>query len=142
MKNYMEAVKKEGVGRTAQLCHDALVEMLKELFEGKKYSGQEGRKPLQFFQQDLPIPENDDEDVDTDIANSPYIVVRMTGGSIKDDDSPQTVEFSLIICTYDNGKNREGFRDVANIKEDIFQRSLLWGCFFYSETHRLGLAAG
>ena len=36
MKNYMEAVKKEGVGRTAQLCHDALVEMLKELFEGKK----------------------------------------------------------------------------------------------------------
>ena len=108
MKNYMEAVKKEGVGRTAQLCHDALVEMLKELFEGKKYSGQEGRKPLQFFQQDLPIPENDDEDVDTDIANSPYIVVRMTGGSIKDDDSPQTVEFSLIICTYDNGKNQIG----------------------------------
>lgn len=123
MKNYIEAVKREGVGRTAQLCHDALVEMLEELFEGKKYIGQEGRKPLRFFQQDLPIPEDDDEDVDTDMAYAPYIVVRMGEGVIKNDDDPQVIEFSLVICTYDTGKKRDGYRDVTNIKEDIVQRA-------------------
>lgn len=122
MKNYANEVMSAGIGRTAQLCHDALIEMLEELFEGKKYSGQEGRKKLNIFQQDLPVPVDNDEDADTDMAYAPYIVARMTGGEIPDDDSPQMVEFSLVICTYDTGNLREGFRDVANIKEDIIQR--------------------
>ena len=62
-------------------------------------------------------------DADTDVAHAPYIVVRMTGGEIADDKSPQTVEFSLIICAYDTGIERAGFQDVANIKEDIVQRA-------------------
>mgnify|MGYP001521688596 CR=1 FL=1 len=100
-----------------------LIEMLRELFAGKKYNGQEGRKPLAIFKQDLPIPEENDVDADTDVAHAPYIVVRMTGGEIADDKSPQTVEFSLIICAYDTGIERAGFQDVANIKEDIVQRA-------------------
>lgn len=122
MNKYGNAVQAAGIGRTPQLCQDALVEMLEELFEGKKYNGQQGRKPLRIFEQDLPVPEESDEDVDTDMALAPYIVVRMTGGEIPNEDSPQTVEFSLVICAYDTGRNREGYRDVANIKEDIIQR--------------------
>ena len=53
---------------------------------------------------------------------NPYIVARMTGGAIKDESGPQTVEFSLIVCAYDEGGAREGYQDVANIKEDIVQR--------------------
>ena len=122
MKNYAELVKKASIGHTPQLCQDALVEMIEELFEGKKFNGQEGRKELKVFKQDLPVPEEIDDDADTDMANAPYIVVRMTGGDIKDEDSPQAVEFSLVICCYDTGRNREGYQDVANIKEDIVQR--------------------
>ena len=33
------------------------------------------------------------------------------------DDSPQIVEFSLVICCYDKGTDNEGCQDVANIKE-------------------------
>lgn len=122
MKNYASMVEEAGVGRTAQLCQDALIEMLTELFDGKKFCGQESRKTLKIFKQDLPIPESNDEDVDTDAAEAPYIVVRMTGGDIETDDSPQTVQFSLIVCAYDTGVKREGWQDVANIKEDIIQR--------------------
>lgn len=86
---------KLGVGRTPQLCQDALIEMLKELFAGKLFCGQEGRKALKIYKQDLPIPQSDDADVDTDKAEAPYIVVRMTGGQIEDDDSPQTVDFTV-----------------------------------------------
>ena len=122
MKDYKNAVKAAGIGRTPQLCQDALIEMLEELFAGKKYNGQEGRKELRIFKQDLPVPEDNDSDADTDEANAPYIVARMTGGQIEDDDGPQKVEFSLIICAYDTSGKREGYQDVANIKEDIIQR--------------------
>lgn len=118
----MNEILKAGIGRTPQLCQDALIEMLEELFAGKKYNGQEGRKALRIFKQDLPVPEDNDSDADTDEANAPYIVARMTGGQIEDDDGPQKVEFSLIICAYDTSGKREGYQDVANIKEDIIQR--------------------
>lgn len=110
MKNYMDAVRAAGIGRTPQLCQDALIETLEELFVGKKYNGQQSRKELKIFKQDLPVPEDYDADVDTDAAAAPYIVVRMTGGEIKNDDGPQAVEFSLIVCAYDEGKEREGYQ--------------------------------
>lgn len=122
MRDYATMVEQAGIGRTARLCHDALIELLEELFAGKKYAGQEGRKALQVFKQDLPIPEDNDRDADTDEACAPYILVRMNSGQIKDDDAAQTVEFGLIICAFDTGRLREGFEDVENIKEDIVQR--------------------
>lgn len=119
----MKNTPKIGIGQTPQLCQDALIDMLRELFEGKFYNGQQGRKPLTFYKQDLPIPTELDTDADTDIACAPYIVVQMTGGEIADDKSPQTVEFGLIICAYDTGLDRAGWQDVANIKETIVQRA-------------------
>ena len=56
MKNYMDAVSAAGIGRTPQLCQDALIETLEELFAGKKYNGQQSRKELKIFKQDLPVP--------------------------------------------------------------------------------------
>jgi hypothetical protein len=122
VQDYKNSVEAAGIGRTAQLCQDAMIEMLSELFKGKKYNGQTGRKPLKVYKQDLPIPETGDDDVDTDAAAAPYIVVRMIGGEIPDDDSPQGVQFSITMCAYDSGVQREGYQDVANMKEDIVQR--------------------
>lgn len=122
MKDYAEIIKREGMGMTPQLCQDALVETIEELFQGKKYHGQCGEKELKVFKQDLPIPEDNDADVDTMNASAPYIIVEMNGGSIADDDSPQLVEFSIVICAYDDGIDRAGWQDVSNIKEDIIQR--------------------
>ena len=122
MTDYKSTIEVAGIGRTAQLCQDAIIEMLKEMFAGKKYNGQNGRKTLNIYKQDLPIPEQNDDDVDTDAAAAPYIIVRMIGGEIPDDNSPQSVDFSLTVCAYDTGIGREGFQDVANIKEDIIQR--------------------
>ena len=67
MKQYQAA----DIGRTPGLCQDALVEMLEELFRESVYHGQQGRKPLKVYKQDLPIPEDNDEDVDTDQACAP-----------------------------------------------------------------------
>ena len=122
MQNYTDEVRMAGIGRTPHLCQDALVEMLRELFRGHKYNGQNGRKQVKIFKQDLPVPEDNDDDADTDAAAAPYIVVRLVGGQIANDDSTQQVQFSITICAYDSGNKREGFQDVANMKEDVVQK--------------------
>lgn len=142
----MKETMKVGIGQTPQLCQDALIEMLRELFAGKKYNGQEGRKPLAIFKQDLPIPEENDVDADTDVAHAPYIVVRMTGGEIADDKSPQTVEFSLIICAYDTGIERAGFpgccQHQGRHRAESVHRAVLRRSLHHPKAYRLGLAAG
>ena len=97
MQDYSTMVARAGIGRTPQLCQDALIETLQELFKGKKYNGQEKRKELTIYKQDLPIPEDTDYDVDTDRASAPYIVVQMTNGAIREDDEAKKVEFSMVI---------------------------------------------
>lgn len=122
-RDYARESRHVGVGGTPQLCQDALIESLEELFAGKKYMGQEGRKELKIIKQNLPIPKRQrDKKADTDEAAAPYVLVEMNEGAILDDDSPQIVEFSLVICAYDKGTDNEGCQDVANIKEDIIQR--------------------
>lgn len=54
MKNYTKAAARAGVGGTPQLCQDVMVEMLEEMFQGKKFIGQKGRKELKVFKQNLP----------------------------------------------------------------------------------------
>lgn len=56
MRNHTTTAVRADIGRTPQLCQDALIEMLKELFAGKLFCGQEGRKALKIYKQDLPIP--------------------------------------------------------------------------------------
>lgn len=121
MADYRTMVEMAGIGRTPQLCQDALIDELKKLFKGKKYVGQEGREELTFYKQDLPVPEENDVDADYAAAPCPYILTQMTEGEIRKEDEPQIVSFALVICCYDDGKMREGYQDVANIKEDIVQ---------------------
>ena len=122
-RDYAKEVRRVGVGGTPQLCQDALIEMLRELFDGEEFTSQEGKKELRIIKQNLTIPKRQrDRTADTDEAAAPYILVEMNEGAIVDDDSPQLVEFSLVICAYDRGTDNEGCQDVANIKEDIIQR--------------------
>ncbi len=133
MKNYTEEALKAGVGGTPQICQSALIELLQELFKGCKYSSPEGKRTLKIIRQGLSIPTGSDEEVDTDDASTPYIIVRMEGGEISDDSSPQLVEFSLEICAYDDSVKSDGYLDVMNIKEKIIQRvcsaPYFGGCF-------------
>jgi len=122
-RDYAKEVRSAGVGMTPRICQAALIEMLEDMFAGKKFIGQEGRKELKIFEQNLPIPKRQrDRKADTDAAAAPYIVVEMNEGAIPDDDSPQLVDFTLVLCAYDKGTDREGHQDVSNIKEDIIQR--------------------
>lgn len=133
MRNYLTSVEQAGIGRTPELCQEALMEMLQELFKDRKFEGQTGRKPLRIYKQTLPSATENDEDVDTNNAPSPYIIVRMTAGAVANDNDPQTIDMQLEICTYDDSGKHKGYEEVVNIKETIIQavctRPYFGGCF-------------
>ena len=67
-------------GYTSEMCQQAMIDELKELFRDMKFNGQESPKSLQIFKQFLPIQTNDDDDVDTNDSMYPCIIVIETSG--------------------------------------------------------------
>lgn len=102
-------------GFTTAMMQDALCDELRNLFAGRKFNGQGGLKALKVFRQNLPIDTGLDEDADTDAAASPYIVVLLEGGKIYNPQDAKVVSATLTVCCYDEGNERDGFRDVQNI---------------------------
>ncbi len=133
MKDYTEEALKTGTGGTPALCQDALIELLREILGDKKYEAPEESRKLKFFKQELDRPVGDDADTDTNGDSAPYVLVRMEGGEIPDDNSTQLVEFSIEICAYDDSGKNDGYRDVMNITEKITQKvcsaPYFGGCF-------------
>ena len=41
-------------GYTSEMCQQAMIDELKELFRDMKFTGQEGEKPLKIFKQFIP----------------------------------------------------------------------------------------
>lgn len=108
-------------GGTPMLCQEALAEELRELFAGMRYNAPAGPKAITVYLQELPMPEEIDADADTETAPTPFIIVRSESGKVADDDSPQALEMSLILCGYDDSRERSGWRDVVNMRERIIQ---------------------
>ena len=108
-------------GYTSEMCQQAMIEELEELFRDMKFNGQEGEKPLQIFKQFIPTPTDDDDDVDTNASRFPCIIVLKTSGEVANERDPLLVLLQLIICCYDRGTDRQGYEETVNIIEAIMQ---------------------
>lgn len=108
-------------GYTSEMCQQAMIDELTDLFRDMKFTGQESDKPLKIYKQFLPIQTNDDDDVDTNESLYPCIIVTETSGEVGSETDPQLVLIQLIICAYDRGKDRQGYVETVNIKEAIMQ---------------------
>ena len=53
-------------GYTSEMCQQAMIDELEELFRDMKFNGQEGEKSLQIFKQFVPTPTDDDDDGTSD----------------------------------------------------------------------------
>lgn len=109
---------------TSEMLQRAVIDELKELFDGKKYTSPEGERALRFYKQFLPISTSDDDEVETDESPFPCIIVKLSSGEITKVNQPQKVLVQVIVASYDTGLDRQGYVDVVNIKEDIVQHFL------------------
>lgn len=112
----------EQLAMTPYMMQIALNQTLKEYFKGKKYCGPGGEKELNFYEQNLPIDTGSDYEVDLTAACSPYIITELGETTSPVGDKPMTVEVTMYICAYDEGLQRQGYRDVLNIEYAIMRR--------------------
>ena len=103
---------------------DAIAADLADLFEGQTLQSSAGdKRPIRVYPQDLPIIEGMDETEDrTEEIPEPYIIVRTSEGNIPDANSAQEIDLILVVCVYDNDPNRQGYRDVLHIIQEIYGR--------------------
>lgn len=109
-------------GYTSEMCQQAMVEEMENLFKGRTFSGQQGMKPLKIYKQFIPIQTDDDDNIDTNESPYPCLIVKETSGTIKKlTAKTQQVLIQLIFCAYDQNVDRQGYVDAVNIKEAIIQ---------------------
>nr|DAW28090.1 MAG TPA: tail completion protein [Caudoviricetes sp.] len=108
-------------GYTSEMCQQAMIDELTELFRDMKFTGQEGEKALNIYKQFAPILTDSDDDVDTNASMFPCIIVTQTSGEVNNAQDPQLVLMQILICAYDKGKDRQGYVETVNIKEMIMQ---------------------
>lgn len=109
-------------GMTAEFAADALAADLEDLFAGQLYRSSAGEKrAIRVHVNDLPVPTGNDEDRSQD-AQEPYIIARITEGTIPEEDAAQEVQIILVICLYDDWPDRQGYRDLLHIIQEITAR--------------------
>ena len=127
---------------TQEFLQDAVVVDLEQLFKGETMKNSAGvEREIRVFPQGLPIragtdiePEPDpvEEDLEaeqledkTSAETEPedvpeaYVIVRIPGGELPDQDTRQQVEIILVVCVYDPDPGRQGFRDALHIVNNI-----------------------
>ena len=127
---------------TQEFLQDAVVADLEQLFKGETLKNSAGvEREIRVFPQDLPIragadiepePEPVEEDLEaeqlegkttaeteTEDVPEPYVIVRIPGGELPDQDTRQQVEVILVVCVYDPDPNRQGFRDALHIVNTV-----------------------
>ena len=128
---------------TQEFLQDAMVADLEQLFKGETLKNSAGvEREIRVFPQDLPIragadiePEPDPveedleaeqledqapaEETEPEDVPEPYVIVRIPGGELPDQDTRQQVEVILVVCVYDPDPNRQGFRDALHIVNAI-----------------------
>lgn len=129
---------------TQEFLQDALVADLEQLFKGETLKNSAGvERQIRVYPQDVPIragadteedlepvedadleaeqPEDREpqEETEPEDVPEPYVIVRVPGGELPDQDASQQVEVILVVCVCDPDPGRQGFRDALHIVNTI-----------------------
>ncbi len=104
---------------TPLILQDNLAEEISRILDGCLYKTPAGERiPIHVFKQALPVNEADD-----DADPVPYIIVRLQNGEDKGTgDSTNTVSLVVVIGVWDDSSDSQGYRDVMNIIQKIYER--------------------
>ncbi len=122
----------------ASFLQSELAEELKNILADLRLKSPQGEKSsINIFEQFLPVPQPQEQkktevssellenglvEEQTDPDPFPYIIVRISDGEIKDENSAQTVSVILLIGTYEPDFDKQGYKDIMNIITKIYER--------------------
>lgn len=101
---------------------DLVYNEFSELFKDYTLRAADGNTTtaIKVYKQDLPIPESDDDSEET----PPFLIVRISDGEQSDWAESHTVNVAVIICVWDDARERQGARDVLSIITRIHQKMM------------------
>ena len=92
----------------------ALAAGLAECFDGTTLPMPEcGLVPINIYEQDLPVSTA----YDGQPEYAPFCLARLLGGTITDANAPENTNVVLILCTYDESADRQGYGDVLHLMQ-------------------------
>lgn len=107
---------------TPENLQDAVVADLKRLFEHHHLKNSLGtERVVAVYPNDTPVRQGDDDGADREAPPEPYIVVKLMGGNIQDENAPHVMEIVLVACVYDRDPNRQGSRDALHLVNEIYR---------------------
>ena len=120
----------------ATFLQQELADELKKIFEGFRLKNPQGEESeLNIFEQLLPMPEPAAQEeappelLENGLAEEqtapdpyPYIIVRIADGEIKDENSAQEANITLLFGTYESDYDKQGHKDILNIIAKIYER--------------------
>lgn len=117
---------------TQEYLLDAVIEDLERLFKGYKLRNSTGAElGIKICRQNLPVREGSDDAPEPEQPPEPYILVSLTGGEMLGNGAALTAEAVLLICVYDEAPDRQGYRDMLHIVNEIAlhygQRNIVGG---------------
>lgn len=103
---------------TATVLQEELCKELHNIFRNEKFKNTLGeRVPLNVFEQQLPIRE--DEDAPDPI---PYIIVRVETGTIKTGVDPQEVLVTMLFGYFDDDTQNNGHKGILGMIQRVIER--------------------
>lgn len=106
---------------TPEFLQDAIVDDLQKLFQHDRLKNSMGiDREIQVYKQDTPIREDSDEPEDQEAPPEPYVLVRLHGGKTEDEEAEQIITAVLVVCVYDENRDRQGYRDALHIINKIY----------------------
>lgn len=104
---------------TPEMLQDDLITELQKILGKRKWMHADGTSgALNFYPQQLPIEESDD-----DADPIPYVIVRLTKGTDPGGGEDNYIcKAIVIIGVFDNNKNAQGHRDVLSAINLIYER--------------------
>lgn len=96
---------------------DGLVEEVRESLDGFRLrSAKENYIPINIYTQNLPLKEGKDDE-----KLYPYVCICFDEEEIAEIEDPMSVTIYFVIGVIDRAKDKQGFRDVLQIANLIYQ---------------------
>lgn len=100
----------------------AIIEEMKSIFKDDLFMTQAGNeRALNFYRQEIPAPQGDDEDADPDLVAVPYCLVKMLDGTFADWNYTRDLSTAVIFCIYNTDPEKSGHEIIMEMIDKAFK---------------------
>lgn len=100
----------------------AIIEELQAIFKDDLFMTPAGtERALNFYRQEIPAPQGDDEDADPEVVAVPYCLVKVLDGTFSDWNYTREISTAIIFCIYNTDETKSGHEIIMGMIDKAFK---------------------